>query len=555
MLSQVQLSKEDIASSPVPKFVLVVCIMLFLVGIAKVMEGRSHYIFPPLLRHYLPYSLSQVSSAHVGIFEIVVAVVLLFLRAHLALPLIWWVSTIFLIYHLALVWFGSGASCNCLGVISKVLSIGSQMERSVSITTAGILFFLSLKYQTHSHKLLPAAFSTLSTLQVAVLKQFRAVWLLLALCVANLSHTTSAAEPFYVSGKTHRASILQSKGTNLTDAFYFSGYFSNGFWKVKLVEITNSYKLSQIAYREIGFDGESFYTIRSLKPAKPNSNNYPVQGRINTSTGETEQGIVPVIDGCEHLSIIWLSFAAGHHLKTNDSSQLTALFTTSGNSDILRHVGFKQRALWQLDKTFPYSPSELTYLSDGNMYSWLERADSWVLPPTRTPHRQPYDKGFTNMHFVVSAFTNIAGSKVPTDSVLSVFTPKIGGTSPAQLHMIQSFRLEVDGVVLNRVPPDGYRPIQPTGPCLVTDMRFLKEDKQVFGFNYLQTNGWLSMKEAALRRGYGEQLKAQDHQARVITQRTTWVYRRIKILGALFLVSLLILTLMIYFTRRRKQTS
>lgn len=530
--------------------VLMFCGLLILTGIGKISESRSAGLIPNAFKPHLPNWLGALSSKHAGVFDLTIAMLTLLSSVRYSLLILGWASSVFILFHLFSRWFKIEIPCNCLGAIAS----GVGMETHVATMLSTVMSVAMLIASTILYvKCASVPWKTIRAYNYfGFLLRSRTIATVIVVLV-NVAVSSKAATPFYVEGKTTRSSIFQTRGTNLTDVYSFSMYVSNHVWKVRLTELTSPPIGKRIAYREIGNDGNCTYTIRALKEQVESQAGNPGQRvRLNSSTGEIEQGQVPAVDGCEHLSIIWLAYAASSHLRTNVSGQLTPLFVAAGNSDVLRHVGFTQRSNWSLETESPNCPKWVTFHSDGNIYSWSDRADAWVIPPTKTPHSLPYNGGFTNMHYYAEQFTNCNGIRLPSSCNLFVYTPKIGGTNSGQLHAVQILSLKMEKCQVGLISPTSYVPGHPDGLCYVTDMRFIKEQKVVFGFNYLQTNGWLTLEEAARLGGYKQQLRAQVEQASFVEGRTAWT-RRTVVISSTCLVGVTFIFFVLLWREMQKQ--
>ena len=429
------------------------------------------------------------------------------------------------------------------GTLADAAKLSAEQERHLAAAIAClvwlgfVLLYINQFLRTSRNSLPPPRPSGRLTTVIAVI-------------LSSPTAFSQSSMSYQIQGNIQSTSILQGKGTNYTASYGFRMVVSNHLWIARLIELGDAADASRIAYTEIGTDGTDIYTIRALKPVGPGRPLWnPV---INTSTGEIERLNVPVVDGCGQISVLWLAYASGPMFSTNRSGKLPALFLPTGNGDILRHLGFQQSGIWHLDPSAPHLPMEAAFYSDGKYRIWENRDEAWVKPPMIRSYFSPYDLGFTNAHYRANRFTNVAGINLPSSAEFTVLTPRRGGKSTNDLHVIQHYVVNATNcLAAEALARRSFVPRQPPGVAHVGDLRFIHEAKPVFAFPYLQTNGWLTMQQAAKRVGYKEQLHEQKILIEILDDRRKSKWRRIGM--AAFCVIAVTSTAVILLTKAGKR--
>ena len=112
-------------------FVLTAGVILAVTGLAKVWSGLGDSRFLAVVDPILGIKFGPLMLA-VGMAEIAVALVcVLSKRQTLALGLVAWVTTNFLVYRLGLWWMGWHRPCNCLANLTDALHISPQAADNI----------------------------------------------------------------------------------------------------------------------------------------------------------------------------------------------------------------------------------------------------------------------------------------------------------------------------------------------------------------------------------------------------------------------------------------
>ena len=126
----------------IPKwFVLSAGAILAVTGIAKVWSGLGNSKFLAVADPITGIKFGQLMLA-VGMAEIVIALVCFFSkRQTLALGLVAWMSTNFVVYRLGLWWMDWHRPCNCLGNLTDALHLSPQTADNIMKVLLAYLLF------------------------------------------------------------------------------------------------------------------------------------------------------------------------------------------------------------------------------------------------------------------------------------------------------------------------------------------------------------------------------------------------------------------------------
>jgi hypothetical protein len=104
---------------------------LAITGVAKVWSGLGSSEVLAVLDPILGIKFGRLMLA-VGVVEIIIALVCFFnKRQMLVLGMVAWISTMFLLYRLGLVWMGWHRPCSCLGNLTDALHISPEVAKNI----------------------------------------------------------------------------------------------------------------------------------------------------------------------------------------------------------------------------------------------------------------------------------------------------------------------------------------------------------------------------------------------------------------------------------------
>jgi hypothetical protein len=113
-------------------FVISAGVILVVTGIAKVWSGLGNSKFLAVVDPIIGIKFGQLMLA-VGVAEIGIALVCFFSkRQTLALSLVAWMSTNFVVYRLGLWWMDWKKPCSCLGNLTDALHISPQAADNIT---------------------------------------------------------------------------------------------------------------------------------------------------------------------------------------------------------------------------------------------------------------------------------------------------------------------------------------------------------------------------------------------------------------------------------------
>jgi hypothetical protein len=112
-------------------FIIGAGVILALTGIAKIWTGLGNSKFLAVVDPIIGIKFGQLMLL-VGVAEVVIALVCFFSRRQtLALGLVAWMSTNFVVYRLGLWWMDWKAPCGCLGNLTDALGIAPQTADNI----------------------------------------------------------------------------------------------------------------------------------------------------------------------------------------------------------------------------------------------------------------------------------------------------------------------------------------------------------------------------------------------------------------------------------------
>jgi hypothetical protein len=120
-------------------FILTSGVILAITGVAKIWTGLGNSKFLTVVDPILGIKFGQLMLV-VGLTEIVIALVCFFSkRQTLALGLVAWMSTNFVVYRLGLWWMNWKSPCGCLGNLTDALHISPQFADNIMKVLLGYL--------------------------------------------------------------------------------------------------------------------------------------------------------------------------------------------------------------------------------------------------------------------------------------------------------------------------------------------------------------------------------------------------------------------------------
>ncbi len=181
-----------------------------------------------------------------------------------------------------------------------------------------------------------------------------------------------------------------------------------------------------------------------------------------------------------HNSLLWLAFASGCYLSHTATNQLPCVVVRPRNKSEC-----SVKATWTLHGKDPAVLLAATVFDEGKV--GMLNGEVFDRP-------KPFDGGFTNLVYSVSAFTNIGAAKVPLQFRLEMFEPRHDAHSSADI--TTSWRL--DGFVERTAAAisSDFTPPQIRERTRVEDFR-AAEIASVKSVIYYTTNGWLTTNHPA----------------------------------------------------------
>lgn len=367
-------------------FVVSAGAILALTGLAKVWSGLGNAKFLAVSDPIIGIKFGQLMLL-VGVAEIVIALVCFFTkRQTLALSLVSWMSTNFVIYRLGLWWMNWHRPCGCLG----------------SLTDAPIADKKKMKRSGNS-----------------VALKMTVILLAVGCFESNLF-----AQAFTASGAFENT-VMSAKGDALSVRGSFDVYVDNCRWRIRTSKQDES-----LDYIEVGGEAGEIYLLAShtndtMAAAKDMKSAHPA-GQLEVAFGQISSGVVPHFAAAENASILWLAYASTCHIQARTNGTLEPIYWFGGQYFFNR--GLTLPALWQTNHAPPHLPSKVIYFSDG-----YTRGMSKAQEPVVQRYPEPYQDGFTNAVFEVADYVKSGSNTIPSDFSLTIYRPKPMGYAAKDL--------------------------------------------------------------------------------------------------------------------------
>ncbi len=392
------------------------------------------------------------------------------------LGLVAWLSAGFAAYRVGLWWLGWHQPCRCLGSLTDLLHVSPRLADNVMKGVLAYLFIGSLT--ALGHCLATDRWACSGGRHNGSRSWIRRVVVVLGILLAPRLY--AASEMLRFEGFAEATLYFGAEIKTLPQVS-FTVTLDNDGW---LIHYVHDEGPNTFDYKELACDGTNVYFIGSMKRAveEQRKRGYPVAG--NVATGIQYKGHVCssflVKDACA----IWLTYASGSYFasRTNNlveppmcqDSVSGAMFGPSAG-----HLTVP--ASWVLTESRPQFPAEVAYFNDGTR---LMRKG----PPVRLD--QPYEAGFTTAQYKVEAFTNIAGLRVPSASILRQFRMKTDAKSNSDLYLVSEVRVRLTRTdALERTADFSFQPRFP-------GITFVSVPDVARAAGYMASNRWASEQEA-----------------------------------------------------------
>lgn len=305
---------------------------------------------------------------------------------------------------------------------------------------------------------------------------------LLLLAVAGVAGSSKAA------GFESAGELRFFNGTNAPVKSKFRVQVNSCSWSIQVSEDPYYPFLEEST---IACDGTNLFQVDVFK-SKPDP--FPTNKTDPASSGggspggqqvnwiaTVKTGNVPDYDS-HHNSALWLAFAAGCQLNQTAANQLPCEILHPRNKP-----GCSVKAAWELHGTDPAVLLAATIFDEGK----VEMLDGKFINRPK-----PFESGFTNLVYSVSAFTNIGTAKVPLQFRLELFAPRLDAHSSSDIATVW----HLDGFVESAAPLTLSNPAPPQirERTRVEDFR-ASEISSVKSVIYYTTNGWLTTNHPAFK--------------------------------------------------------
>ena len=184
---------------------------------------------------------------------------------------------------------------------------------------------------------------------------------------------------------------------------------------------------------------------------------------------------------------LWLAFGSRPYFESLKTNMLVPFYNDWagrwGRKD------YRQEATWRLADTVPRLPLEVTYLNPGAKWERTVVNNVVTTNEVLVPYAPPYDKGFKNGQYRVTAQTNIGDLTLPLEFRFDELVPAGGGavravrTVSGKVHTLYSYCPKKD-LRLTFAPNSA-----------VTDERIRTNPDRRFSDGY-RASRWLTTNEA-----------------------------------------------------------
>jgi Methylamine utilisation protein MauE len=408
-------------------FGLIAGVILIITGIAKIWNGLGNTKILAVVDPIFGVKFGPLMLA-VGLVEIGIAVVCFFgKRQTLALLLVAWLSTSFVIYRLGLWWIDWHRPCNCLGNLTDALHLSPQAADNIMkvvlayllIGSYGLLLWQWRQRRAVARIATPSS-TTFHCSSVRSIHIFK--WLAVFVFITAQVY---CQEYIKISGEITQFSYAfnQTNSQNRWNFPFTCIVGTNDWW------IESDYPVG--ARETCYFDGTNVYSRLQATPH---------EGGDTNPSGAPHATIT--IAHCDFplsnlgLNIPWLAFCSGNYLKDDNRVIALPVNDIPGRPDSFAYTDKRELfadapGLPKRVELFTSKARFMASLADERLYR-----NSQLLQLRANSASIPTEDGILRFRYLVGNTTNFSGWALPTDFEFIAYFPNskreaypyVGGT-------------------------------------------------------------------------------------------------------------------------------
>lgn len=353
------------------------------------------------------------------------------------------------------------------------------------------------------------------------------------LCCCNASPNTFEAEGTI----THQ--LFDQRGLEKQRlAKHFMVVVDRASWMIRTTSIDASPE-EPIISEEVGFDGTNLFELtlsdsNKLTSARASVSKSQRPRNFIYSTGIISTNSIPRTD-MRLISPIWFAFISSCSTDLRAGGKMKPL--SFYPDKVFYDERFSNEAVAEYDGPLASFPKYIALLNSGSELGPMGGGKF-------VTYGKPYDRGFTNAIYSVTAFTNINSISVPRDFSYLCLAPTANGTKSSDLFVNQRF----DGRVHAARSGNSLPSLRPR----IVELTMVQDSRLYLGTNKYTytTKRWMETNESALQAPYQNIKQLIEKRLTGRKQYRASPSRRI-VVAVLFVTALIAPAALFYFRWRR----
>lgn len=217
---------------------------------------------------------------------------------------------------------------------------------------------------------------------------------------------------------------------------------------------------------------------------------------------------------------LWWAYASHCYLGTNGLDRVRPLFLPEAEENFLYYTGHTVAAKIERSPQAPFAPLRTAFLDDGLHRFWEKPQFAEVGLPFQTQkRRKPFDRGFTNVLFTVSAVQVVGGYHVPQECTLDEYKPLPSKLLNGSAGLAHTRRIEI--MATDCSPQPFATSFSPAigGRITFDDHRFAEGDPPLRNIDFMPgtyDQKWLSKEQVKTSPEYREAVRQQSLLNRIV---------------------------------------
>jgi hypothetical protein len=228
-------------------------------------------------------------------------------------------------------------------------------------------------------------------------------------------------------------------------------------------------------YMHVSHDGSQLFFVQSLETVSEKKRKAgaidPTRHADNSGTASISEGEIFYNAALPEVPPVWLAYGSSCFFDSHKEELVEPAMVQDGTGVEYGRAGSRKlKALRSMSDHFPFLPTRVVYLSDGQLYDFNGKL---------IRYEPPYDHGFTNAVYEVHSITNHNGLELPLRSSLKLFDRVTNAMSASDLRAVGDYQIQLLTVKTN-LSISSFQPPLP-GRTVVADHRFYgRENPQYF---------------------------------------------------------------------------